>query len=57
MDFSFFQLLFFLDFVLQVALVAKLGDDIAVSIAGEDFKAAQDIGVVHLFEDLYFWEE
>ena len=42
-----------LDPALQVALVAQFGDDIAVSIAGEDLVASQHVGVVHFFEYLY----
>jgi hypothetical protein len=35
---------------LEVALVAEFGDDIAVSVAGEDFIAFEHIGVIELFE-------
>ena len=30
---------------LEVALVAELGDDVAVAVAGEDLEAAEDVGV------------
>ena len=35
-----------LDLSLQVALIAELGDDVAVAVAGENFQAPQDVGVV-----------
>jgi hypothetical protein len=35
---------------LEVALVAEFSDDIAVSIAGEDFIAFEHIGVIQLFQ-------
>jgi hypothetical protein len=57
MDFGLLQALFSLDFVLQIALIAKLSDDVAVSIARKDLEAAQDVGVVHLFEDFDLGEE
>ena len=37
-----------LDLGLQVALVAELGDDIAVAVAGENLQAPEDVGVVQL---------
>jgi hypothetical protein len=30
---------------LEVSLVAELGDDVAVAVAGEDLEAAQDVGM------------
>lgn len=54
MDFGVFELVLFLDFGFQVSFVAELGDNVAVSIAGEDLKAAKDIGVIHFFEYFYF---
>jgi hypothetical protein len=41
----------FLDFSFKIALVTVLGNDVAVSIAGKDFEAAKDVGVVKFFED------
>ena len=37
-----------LDPGLQVALVAELGDDVAVAVAGENLQAPEDVGVVQL---------
>ena len=39
-----------LDPGLQVALVAELGDDVAVAVAGENLQAPQDVGVVQLLQ-------
>jgi hypothetical protein len=38
----------------EIALVAEFGDNVAVAVAGEDFEASEDVGVVHLFEYFYF---
>jgi hypothetical protein len=48
---------FLLDLGLEVALVAQLGDDVAVAIAGEDLEAAQDVGMVHFLEHFDLGEE
>ncbi len=49
-DFPLLELVLFLDPPLEVSLVAQLGDDVAVSIAGEDLEAVEHVGVVHLLE-------
>ena len=41
----------------QVALVAKLGDDVAVAVAGEDLEAAEDTGMAEFLEDVDFGEK
>ena len=55
--FYFFKLLLFLDFILKVSFIAKFCDNIAISIASEDLKASENVGMVHLFEYFYLWEE
>ena len=41
---------------LEVSLVAELGDDVAVAVAGENLKALEHIGVTQFFEDVDFRE-
>lgn len=55
--FPLFQLLFFLDSALEISFVTEFGDNVAVSITGEDFKAAQHIRMIQLFKYLYLREE
>lgn len=38
----------------EVSLIAELGDDVAVAVAGEDLEAAEDIGVAEFLEDVDF---
>jgi hypothetical protein len=42
---------------LEISLSAKLGDDIAVSIAGEYLEALENIGMAEFFENIDFREE
>lgn len=42
---------------LQIALVAELGDDVAVAVAGEDLEASEDIGMAEFLEDIDFGEK
>jgi hypothetical protein len=44
-------------FRLQITLIAQLGDDIAVPIAGKNLKTSQDIGMVQLFKDIDLLEK
>ena len=42
---------------LEISLSAELGDDIAVSIAGEYLEALENIGMTEFFENINFREE
>lgn len=42
---------------LQIPLIAQLGDDVTVPIAGEDLMAFEDIGVAKFFEHVDLREE
>lgn len=55
--FLFLIKLFLSKFRLEIALVAQFCNDVAVSIAGENFVAAQDVGMIKLFEDFDFGKE
>jgi hypothetical protein len=43
---------FFPQFGLEIALVAELGDDVTVAVAGEYIETAQHIGVVQFLQDV-----
>ena len=51
------KVVLFPEFGLQVASIAELSDDIAVAIAGEDFVALQNIGMVEFFQHIDFRKE
>lgn len=55
--FEFFHGFFGSQFGLQIALVAQLGDNVAVAIAGEDFVALQHVGMLQFLQNLNFREE
>lgn len=39
---------------LQVALIAKLGDDVTISIAGKNLKTSKNIWMAEFFQYVYF---
>lgn len=45
------------EFGLEISTIADLGDDVAISIWGENFKTSQDVWVVKLLKDINFGEE
>lgn len=45
------------EFALKISIIAQLCDNVAVSIAGEYFIAAQNVGMIKFFEDFNFGEE
>ena len=53
-SFELLQTLLRPQFTLQIPLVAVLGNDVAVAIAGEDLEASEYIGMIELFEDIDF---
>ena len=54
MGFFFFEVLFGSEYGLKISLFAYFSDDVAVTVAGEDFVAFEYVGVVKFFEYLYF---
>ena len=42
---------------LQISFVTKFSYDIAVTIAGKNFEAFDDIRMVQFFQNIDFWEE
>ncbi len=52
-----FKLASLLDLALKVPLVAELGDDVAIAVAGEDLEALEHVGVAELLEDVDLREE
>jgi hypothetical protein len=56
-NFAVLHPLFFLKLALQIPFVTELSDDITVSMTGKNFKASQDIRVIHFFKDFNFREE
>ena len=53
-SFELLQTLLRPQFTLQIPLIAVLGNDVAVAIAGEDLEASEYIGMIELFEDIDF---
>mgnify|MGYP000986650273 CR=1 FL=1 len=60
-SYEFLQFLFcgLFDFkvIFEVALVAELGDDIAIAFREEGFVKFEDVGVVHLLQYSDFFED
>lgn len=53
----FIKCLFEFELIFQVTLIAEFGDDVAISVAGEDLVASEYAGMVEFFEDVDLLEK
>lgn len=44
-------------FRLQISLIAKFCNNVAIAIAGKNLETSEDVGMIEFFKDIDFWEK